>query len=66
MTAPPNFIEIPPSKVAVETDMERHEERFWENRRDRKLRDYDDFLVDQEDAEMVYFASIDRSYYELM
>lgn len=47
MTSPPDFIEIPPAKVAVEEDMERHEERFWENRRDRKLRDYDDFIVDQ-------------------
>ena len=64
MTSPPNYLDIPPTKVAVENDMDRHDERFWETR--RKLRDYTDFLVAQEEAERVYFASKDESYYELM
>ena len=45
--------------------MDRNEELFWETRR-RKLRDYSDFIVDHDEAERVYFASKDKSYYELM
>ena len=58
MSPPPNYVEIPPTKVAVEVEMDRHDERFWETRR-RKLRDYTDFIVAQEEAEQVYFASRD-------
>ena len=65
MTSPPNYVDIPPTKVAVETEMDRHDERFWETRA-RKLRDYTDFIVAQDDAEQVYFASKDETYYELM
>ena len=65
MTSPPNWVDITPTKVAVEDDMDRHDERFWETRR-RKLEDYHDFIVAQEEAERVYFASKDKSYYELM
>ena len=64
MTSPPNYLDIPPAKVAVEEDMDRHDERFWETRRD--LRDYSDFIVAQEEAERVYFATKNKSYYELM
>lgn len=65
MTSPPNYVDIPPTKVAAEADMDRHEESFWETRR-RKLKDYSDFIVAREEAERVYFASKDKSYYELM
>ena len=44
MTSPPNYVDIPPTKVAAEVEMDRHEERFWETRR-RKLKDYTDFIV---------------------
>ena len=45
MTSPPNYVDIPPTKVAAEAEMDRHDERFWETRADRKLRDYTDFKV---------------------
>lgn len=66
MTVPGNYTVIEPSKVAVEEQYERREDRFWEDRRVRSLRSYDDFEILENSIDMVYFADKNTRFYEQM
>ena len=62
----PNYTLIEPSKVAVDKDFNQSEVRFWEQRRVRGLREYDDFVILEAEPDIHYFADNQTRFYEQM